>query len=80
MRPEDADRLAALDEERLVLAEAEQAPDNCTQGFVTSRRATRAAVDDELLRPLGGEIDAVAATIRDGSLIAAVEDEVGALG
>jgi histidine ammonia-lyase len=30
-------------------------------------------------RPLGGEIDAVAAAIRDGSLIAAVEDEVGAL-
>jgi histidine ammonia-lyase len=30
-------------------------------------------------RPLGGEIDAVAVAIRDGSLIAAVEDEVGAL-
>jgi histidine ammonia-lyase len=30
-------------------------------------------------RPLGGEIEAVAAAIRDGSLIAAVEDEVGAL-
>src|SRR5207249_3247596 len=30
-------------------------------------------------RPLGGEIDAVAGTIRDGSLVAAVEDEVGAL-
>ena len=30
-------------------------------------------------RPLGGEIDAVAASIRDGSLVAAVEEEVGAL-
>jgi histidine ammonia-lyase len=30
-------------------------------------------------RPLGGEIDVVAAAIRDGSLVAAVEDEVGAL-
>jgi histidine ammonia-lyase len=30
-------------------------------------------------RPLGGEIDAVAAAIRDGSLLAAVEGEVGAL-
>jgi histidine ammonia-lyase len=30
-------------------------------------------------RPLGGEIDVVATAIRDGSLIAAVEDEVGAL-
>lgn len=33
-------------------------------------------VDD---RQLGGDIDAVAAAIRDGSLVAAVEDEVGAL-
>ena len=30
-------------------------------------------------RPLGGEIEAVAAAIRDGSLVAAVEDEVGVL-
>jgi histidine ammonia-lyase len=30
-------------------------------------------------RPLGGEIDAVAAAIRDGSLVAAIEDEVGPL-
>ena len=38
---------------------------------------TKPRLNDD--RPLGGEIDAVAATIRDGSLIAAVEDEVGAL-
>jgi histidine ammonia-lyase len=30
-------------------------------------------------RPLAGEIDSVAAAIRDGSLVAAVEDEIGAL-
>ncbi|MGE5274131.1 MAG: histidine ammonia-lyase [Verrucomicrobiota bacterium] len=30
-------------------------------------------------RPLGGEIEAVAAAIRDGSLVAAVEEEVGTL-
>jgi histidine ammonia-lyase len=30
-------------------------------------------------RPLGDDIDAVAAAIRDGSLVAAVEDEIGAL-
>ena len=30
-------------------------------------------------RPLAGDIDLVAGAIRDGSLIAAVEEEVGAL-
>jgi histidine ammonia-lyase len=30
-------------------------------------------------RPLGGEIDAVATAIRDGSLVAAIEDAVGTL-
>jgi histidine ammonia-lyase len=30
-------------------------------------------------RPLGAEIDAVAASIRDGSLVKAVEDAVGSL-
>jgi len=47
-------------------------------------RAARAAVrelsprlrDD---RPLGGDIEAVAGAIRDGSLVGAVEAEVGAL-
>jgi histidine ammonia-lyase len=31
-------------------------------------------------RPLGGDIEAVAGAIRDGSLVGAVEAEVGALG
>jgi len=43
-------------------------------GFVRSLSA-RLTED----RPLGGEIDTVAAAIRDGSLVAAVEDAVGAL-
>ena len=47
------------------------------------RRATgsSAALSPRLTddRPLAGEIDALAAAIRDGSLVAAVEDEVGAL-
>ena len=44
------------------------------RGFV--RGLSPRLIDD---RPLGGEIDAVARSIRDGSLVAAVEDAVGAL-
>ena len=39
--------------------------------------ARRRALDDD--RPLADEIEAVAGAIRDGSLIAAVESEVGEL-
>jgi histidine ammonia-lyase len=50
------------------------------QGVAVAHRFVRSLsprlTDD---RPLGGEIDAVAAAVRDGSLIAAVEAEVGAL-
>jgi histidine ammonia-lyase len=50
------------------------------RGIVAARRFVRELsprlTDD---RPLAGEIDAVAAAIRDGSVVAAVEDEVGAL-
>jgi histidine ammonia-lyase len=44
------------------------------RGFV--RGLSPRLTDD---RPLAGDIDAVAAAIRDGSLLAAVEDEVGTL-
>src|SRR4051812_5316756 len=44
------------------------------RGFV--RGLSPRLIDD---RPLGGEIDAVARSIRDGSLVAAVENAVGAL-
>ena len=53
VRPEDADGLAALDEQRLVVAEVEQRADERAQALVVPRRLARAAVDDELLRPLG---------------------------
>jgi len=45
-----------------------------TRSFV--RELSPRLIDD---RPLGADIDAVAGTIRDGSLVAAVEDEIGAL-
>ncbi len=49
MRAEDADRLAALDEQRLVLAEHEERADKRLQRCVVSRCLAGAAVDDELL-------------------------------
>ena len=52
-RAEDADRLAALDEQRLVLAEGEQRADERLQRLVAPGGLARAAVDDQLLRPLG---------------------------
>jgi hypothetical protein len=53
MRPEDADGLPALDEERLVVPEREQGAHDRAQRLVVPRRLARAAVDDQLLRPLG---------------------------
>ena len=51
MRAEDADRLAALDEERLVLAELEQAADEGTKGLRVARGLPGAPVDDQILGP-----------------------------
>jgi len=45
-----------------------------TRTFV--RALSERLVDD---RPLSSDIERLAATIRDGSLIAAVEDEIGVL-
>ena len=53
MRPEHAHGLAALDEQRLVLAEAQEAADKPPKRLMIARSLSRAAVDDELLRPLG---------------------------
>ena len=47
-----ADRLAGLDEQRLVVAEPEQRADDRLQRLVRARRAAGAAVDDEVLGPL----------------------------
>ena len=41
VRPEDADRLAALDEQRLVVAELEQRADDCAQRLVVARGLAR---------------------------------------
>ena len=51
------------------------------RGAAAAARVRPLAVAAADRRPvaLGGEIEAVAASIRDGSLVAAVEDEVGAL-
>jgi hypothetical protein len=53
VRAEDADRLAALHEQCLVLAEAKQRSDDRLQRLVRARRLPGAAVDDELLGTLG---------------------------
>ena len=54
MRPEHADRLARLHEQRLVVAAAAAASARSSRSAVVrSRRASRAAVDDELLGVLG---------------------------
>ena len=49
---EDADRLARLDDERLVLLEAPQARDDASIGLPVARRLAPRAVDDEVLGPL----------------------------
>ena len=53
MRPEDAYRLAALDEERLLLPELQKRPHDRAQSVMASCRLSGATVDDELLGALG---------------------------
>ncbi len=50
---EHADRLARLDEQRLVRFEPAQRLDDTVEGVPIARGAADAAVDDELARPLG---------------------------
>ena len=47
------DRLAGLDEERLVVLEAAQRGDDRVERFPRARGAARAAVDDQIVGPLG---------------------------
>ena len=49
---EHADRLARLDEHRLVVAERAERVDDRVEGLPRARRLARAAVDHELVRPL----------------------------
>ena len=53
VRPQHADGLPALHEQRLVVSEREQRADDRAQCVVVARGLPRAAVDDEVLRPLG---------------------------
>ena len=59
VRAEHADRLAGLDQQRLVGVERAQRLDDAIEAFPVARRAADAAVDDQLvriLRDLGVEI------------------------
>ena len=59
VRPEDADRLARLDEERLVVGEGAELPDDDVEGLPAPRGATGPAVHDEgvgVLRDLRVEV------------------------
>ena len=53
MGAEDADRLARLDEQRLVRLEPAKRRDDAVEGLPVARGAPDAAIDDELARPLG---------------------------
>ena len=53
MGAEDAHRLPALYEQRLVVAEPEQGADDAAKRLVVPRRLARAPVHDEPLRVLG---------------------------
>ena len=50
---EDADRLARLHQQRLVGLELAQRRDDAVEALPVARRAADAAIDDELVRPLG---------------------------
>ena len=51
--PEDADRLARLDQQRLVIGQAPQFADDGVEGCPAPRRPAGPAVDDEIVGPLG---------------------------
>ena len=53
MRPEDPDRLAGLDEQRLVVAEPLQLPEDRLEALGVPGRLAGPAVHDEVLPPLG---------------------------
>ena len=53
VRAEDADRLAGLNEQRFVALERRQRPDDGVERRPAARRASRSAVDDQILRPFG---------------------------
>src|SRR5574338_309107 len=52
-RAQDADRLARLDQQRLVVGQAAELVDDGVEGLPAARRATGAAVHDQVVRILG---------------------------
>jgi hypothetical protein len=52
MRTEDADRLARLDEQGLVLSERPQRSNDAVEGLPVAGRPADAAIDDQFARPL----------------------------
>ena len=53
VRPEDADGFARLDDQRFVAVERAQRRDDGVEGFPAARGTAGAAVDDEIVGPLG---------------------------
>ena len=53
MGAEHADRLARLDEQRLIALEPAQGRDDAVERLPVARRPPDAAIDDKLARPLG---------------------------
>ena len=53
MRAKDGNRLPALDEQRLVIAESFESRDNGVERLPAPRRPSRPAVDHKVIRTLG---------------------------
>jgi len=53
MRAKDRDRFARLHDERLVVVEVSQRVDDGVERRPAARGATRAAIDNQIVRPLG---------------------------
>ena len=79
VRAEHADRLAALHEQRLVVLERAQRCDDRVERLPAARRLPGAAVDDEVVRPLGDVgIEVVHQHAERGFLLPALAGELGA--
>ena len=78
-RAEHADRLAGLDQERLVVLEPLELGDDRVEGLPAPRRPTGAAVDDEVVGILGHVgVEVVHQHAQRGFLLPALAGELGA--
>ena len=81
MGPQDADRLARLDEQRLVVPERPQLADDRVEGGPRPRRPAGPAVDDEVVRVLGDlRIEVVHEHPERGFLLPAAAGQLAAAG